>query len=62
MMTLDGMDDGWKPIDDDAPKTGHVWLCDAEKRMAWESHEGVAFKPTAIWDVEAAYWRPGEPA
>ena len=55
------IDDGWRPLDDpEAPKSGHCWLANKDKTMAWESHDGAGGKPNSMWDVEAHWWRLSE--
>lgn len=47
-------DDGWRPIDDNAPKDGHCLLANEDKSIAWESYEGVTRR---LKGMDPKWWR-----
>ena len=56
-MTVTAVDDGWKPIDDSAPKVGYCLLANEAKTMAWESYQGADYQPFS--DVPPKWWKAG---
>jgi len=56
-QVVTGIDDGWRPIDENAPKDGYCLIANEEKTMAWESYNGAGWQPLA--DVKPHWWKPG---
>jgi len=61
-QVVTGINDGWRSIDDHAPRSGRVVLANADKTIAWESYDGVGYEPYKVdgHEVKAAYWRIDE--
>lgn len=55
--TLNEKDDGWRPIDKDAPVEGTVMLTDKDKSVTWMGYKGVNPPSDSDFWAAPAYWK-----